>query len=414
MTREFLERLIQARKAEVKRLDEALGASEDIDEVRALGAILAEARGELRDIEDQLATLDDGPAPEPAVTESRSVNIGGVYGMNGFQAIERMTLGDHFVREVREAIPDFLAGRGGKIVAAPYEARAASDTHTVSPWSAPLTTVVDPSIVQEFRRPMVDSLFAQGALSGTSLTYFVEGPQEGAPGTVAEGAQKPQLHFANPTQVTESLKLIAGWINISKLMFPDLPFLVSEINGRLLYALGLVREQQLLNGDGTGENIRGLLNRSGLQTEAAASGADNADAIYRAISKVQELSGYSADGIIINPADYTRLRLSKDANGQYFGGGFFSGAYGSTGLAWEPPIWGVRTVVTPAVAAGTAVVGSFMQGATVYSNGGIVVTSTDSHEGNFTKNIVTTLAEERKLLAVRVPKAFCKVTLLSV
>jgi hypothetical protein len=54
----------------------------------------------------------------------------------------------------------------------------------------------------------------------------------------------------------------------------------------------------------------------------------------------------------------------------------------------------------------------FAQGATVYRKGGVRVESTNSHDDDFTSNLVTVRAEERLALAVRYPAGFCQVTLL--
>ncbi len=148
-----------------------------------------------------------------------------------------------------------------------------------------------------------------------------------------------------------------------------------------------------------------------MQTEAATDSTDNADALFRAMTKIQTATGLSADGIVINPADYQTLRLGKDGNGQYFGGGYFQGQYGNGAVDEQPPLWGVRTVVSPAVAAGTAVVGAFGVAATVYRKGGVRVESTNSHDDDFTNNLITTRIEERVALAVRIPAAFVQVTL---
>jgi HK97 family phage major capsid protein len=110
---------------------------------------------------------------------------------------------------------------------------------------------------------------------------------------------------------------------------------------------------------------------------------------------------------VINPADYETLRLKKDANDQYMGGGFFSGAYGGEpGIAWNLPIWGLRTIVTPAVAAGSPIVGAFNVGATVYRKGGVRVEATNSNQDDFVNNLVSIRAEERIAFAVRRPSAF--------
>ena len=179
------------------------------------------------------------------------------------------------------------------------------------------------------------------------------------------------------------------------------------IDNRLLYNLGLFEEAQLLTGSGAGTNLRGLLNRSGIQTRGLVGDAatGNADTIFKAMTDVETGTGLAADGIVINPTDYQTFRLSKDSNNQYYGGGFFTGPYGVGGVMEKPPLWGLRTVVTPAITAGTVLVGAFQQSSTLYRKGGVRVEATNSNEDDFIKNKVTIRAEERVALAVRVPAA---------
>lgn len=115
--------------------------------------------------------------------------------------------------------------------------------------------------------------------------------------------------------------------------------------------------------------------------------------------------------MVINPADYQAIRLSKDANGQYFGGGFFAGQYGNGGILQNPPLWGLRTVVTEAMTKGTVLVGAFKAGGTIYRKGGLTVESTNSHENDFTNDKITFRVKERLALQVKYPKAFVKVSL---
>ncbi|MCJ1687779.1 MULTISPECIES: phage major capsid protein [unclassified Rathayibacter] len=318
------------------------------------------------------------------------------------------SLGEHFIKTVG----DQLAGKkGSKFTLSAPEFKAAGDVQTVGSVFGPAVTDVDRNIVTGVRRRLtVADLLGSETISGSAITYFVEGALEGDFTTVAENGQKPQLHFADPTAVTEALKKIAAFIKESDEIIEDLPWYKSAVDGRLLYHLGLFEENQLLSGSGAGTNIRGLLNRVGIQTEAAANRTDNADALFRAITKVVTGSGFDADGIVINPADYQTLRLSKDGNGQYFGGGFFSGQYGNGGIQEQPPLWGLRTVVTPAITAGTALVGAYAQSASVIRKGGVRVESTNTDEDDFTNNRVTIRAEERLALAARQPAGFVKVT----
>lgn len=184
---------------------------------------------------------------------------------------------------------------------------------------------------------------------------------------------------------------------------------MSEINHHAQYNLKLQEEIQLLSGDGTDPNLRGILNRE-IQTKAQANDSDP-DRIFAATTDIATATGFSADAVVINPADYQAIRLSKDANGQYFGGGFFAGQYGNGGIMQNPPLWGLRTVVTEAVPKGTVLVGAFKAGGTIYRKGGLTVESTNSHENDFTNDKITFRVKERLALQVKYPKAFVKVAL---
>lgn len=377
---------VEAFKAEINRYDTQIQAAE-------------KSAGVIRGIADLAA---DG-AKDGQEGDARE---------RGFER-KNLSLGEHFVKHAGSRMKE-IKGISGASAAAP-EFKAATDTQVTT--GSGLTTVltdVDRTIIQGNRiRLTIADLLGQGTISGNAISYFVEGALEGAFTTVAETGAKPQLHAVDPTTVTDALKKIAGFVKFSDEMIEDLDFLVSEINLRLLYELARTEEVQLLTGNGTGSNILGLLNRSGIQTEvrgSTAAGDNMQDTLFRAMTKVQTGSGLDADGIVINPLDYQTLRLSRDANGQYFGGGFFTGPYGVGGVMEYPPIWGLRTVVTPAIAQGTALVGSFGQAGTVYRKGGVRVESTNSHASDFTSNLVTVRAEERVALAVRRPAGLVKVT----
>lgn len=390
----------------------------------AAQAIIDGAKGAERDLSaDEIATIEAKHADVKALDlkiETAAKSAALVTAIGGLSANEEpatpdakgaTTLGDHFAKAVGAEGFARLKERGGYTVSAP-EYKAATDPQLVPAAFSPLLTQVEQGVVRGFRRPLVTDLFGTGTISGNAVTYFTEGAIEGAFTTVAEGGQKPQIHVADPTPVTDSLKKIAAWFDTSDEMAEDLDFWRSEINNRGLYQLGLFEEAQVLTGPGTGSNLLGVLNRVGIQTETQAATGDSAqDAIFRAITKVQTATGLVAEGIVINPADYQALRLSKDANGQYFGGGFFSGEYGQGGVTLTPPLWGIPTIVSAAVPAKTVAVGAFKSAATVYRKGGVRVESTNSDLGKFTKNLITTRIEERLALAVRIPAAIVKVTL---
>lgn len=375
---------------------------DEVTEVKSHKETVERLGAEIKAIEDQgslIKGIADLSGGEPQDGRERS--------QEHLDAVK--SLGDHFVKHAGPRLKE-IRGLQGASAAAP-EYKAAGDTQTVgSVFQTPVLTQFDRTFVQAPRqRLVIADLLGQGVLSGNAISYFVEGVVEGGFTTVAETGAKPQLHVTDPTTVTDALSKIAGWIKLSDEMLEDLDFVVSEINSRLLYELARTEENQLLNGNGTGTNIRGILNRSGVQVQGFEGSA--ADSIFRGITACSTGSGLDADGVAINPLDYQDLRLSKDGNQQYMGGGFFQGQYGNGGIMEQPPIWGLRTVVTPAIPVGMALVGAFAQAATVYRKGGVRVESTNSHSDDFTHNLVTVRVEERIALAVRKPSGFVKVTL---
>ena len=300
-------------------------------------------------------------------------------------------LGEHFVNTVKAATP----GKRFDVSAPAF--KAATDTQTSPAGAVDYATTFDTNVVTAARTPLVvRDLFAAEQISGSTLVYLVEGAIQGAPAVTAEGAEKPQVHFADPTPKTVSLAKVACHIKESDEYINDYPFLASAINGRLLYELGLVEQNKL---------VTDLLATTGIQTgtyAATGTATDIADAILQAAMDVQSGSGFAADGILINPADWYILRAGK-YNGQYYGGGYF-------GAQDIPNIWGIPVCVSAAVTSGTVVVGAFKTCGSVVANGGVAVEAVNTNEDDFVKNLMTIRAEERLALAVRRPAGFKKLT----
>jgi HK97 family phage major capsid protein len=151
---------------------------------------------------------------------------------------------------------------------------------------------------------------------------------------------------------------------------------------------------------------RGNAGQCGLSTRSRsiAQGTDTAaDAIARQISAITIATGLKPDGVVLNPADFLLLQLSKNTGGDYYSGDPFATP--------EPPTpWGVPVVKTGVVAAGQALVGAFTTGAGLFRKGGIRVEASNFHSDFFVKNLVAIRAETRVALAVYRPSAFGEVT----
>lgn len=342
----------------------------------------------------------------------------------GDQAPQAKSIGDYFVQGAKSSGVLARLKSGNRVN--PFDmpeftgSKAAGDVikldNLQSTASHLVTPDIDRNIVTAYtQRPTIASWLGSGTITSNAIVYFVEkvwdDSTNGTFGMIAEGADKPGMTPPDYTEVTEVLKKLAGWIKLSMEMAEDAEFLVSEINNRLLFQLLVAEEAQLLNGDGTGQKIKGLLNREGVQKKISANAAGNLDAVYESMNAVFTKTGLRADGIVINPADYEKFRLQKDSNGQYLAGGPFTGQYGVGGILQDPPLWGLNTIQTTSIPAGKVLIGAGQAAATVYRKGGIRVETSNADRDDFTKNQFTILAEERLALAVRRPDAFVELTL---
>lgn len=379
--------------------------------------VSSEQLAELKAATDKVDEIDrriDSENEKAAVIDRlKSMNFDSKSG-KGAEPEAAKSLGEHFVKSASDRLASQAAGSRMEFSTPEFSKAAADPAKPPAGLADGWGTEYSRSIVNQRReRLVVADLMGSATVTLPTIKYLVEKSKrivEGAPATVAVAGAKPYVRFDDFDVVTESLSKIAALTKLADEMVEDYGFVADWINNQLIYELSVVEEQQLLNGDGAGSNLTGLLNRDGVQTHTAADGKWF-DGLFEAQSKIPLATNLTADGIMVNPADYQKLRLSKDANGQYLAGGPFTGQYGNGGIMIDPPVWGLRTVVTQAVPKGTAVVGAFRQGATVLRKGGLRVDSTNTNDKDFENNLVTLRAEERVGLMVPLPAAFVKVTL---
>ena len=269
---------------------------------------------------------------------------------------------------------------------------------------------IDPEIINAHReRLFLGDLFSQAPVTeGNSVTWFVEDPAiDGDWAAVGENALKPFVQFADPVEHSDTLKKIAGYYKVSDEVLEDAPRLAAHIDGKAIYRHDTTVDGQLLNGNGSGGNMRGVLQTSGIQsiTYAAADGI-TPDIMLDAIDAVENATDFEADAIVMNRSDYNALLKLKGGNGLYLAGGPFGD------FLRKPPIWGVPVYTTSKMAAGTVLVGAFRQGGTLFRKNGLQVTVYNQNENDAIYNRVTIVVESRELLAIEHPAAFVKVSAL--
>jgi HK97 family phage major capsid protein len=276
---------------------------------------------------------------------------------------------------------------------------------------APIQTpTVLPGIVDIRFQPLtIADLFPQGTTETPLIRYLVETTATNPNATVAEGGTKPEAALAF-TKVDETLHKIANFLPVTDEMLEDFEQIQSYIDNRLSLFIRQTEESQLLSGDGTGANLVGILNRSGLATSivkgtAPSVSTDNdMDAILRQITAIRTTAFLEPDAIVIHPSVWQTILLSKaTGTGNYFAGGPFVDAAGQT-------LWGKKVVTTTAVTAGTAIVGAFAQAGQIFRKGGLTVEASNSHANFFQLNQTAIRAETRIALAIYRPGAFGTVT----
>ena len=248
------------------------------------------------------------------------------------------------------------------------------------------------------RRMTVRDLITPGNMDGNALEYVKETGFTNNAGMVAEGAKKPESSMKFDL-VSTTAKVIAHYMKASRQILSDASQLASLIDGRLRYGLAFKEEQQLLNGDGTGQNLLGIIP----QATAFAAPFDpagtetNIDNIRLAFLQA-ELAEFPSSGVVMNPIDWTRIELLKDTTGRYIIGNP-QGIIGAS--LWNRPV-----VTTQAIAVDKFLAGAFNLGAQLYDRWQARVEVATENEDDFTRNLVTILAEERLALAVYRPEAF--------
>lgn len=246
------------------------------------------------------------------------------------------------------------------------------------------------------RRMTIRDLLTPGTMAGNTLEYVKEKVFTNNAGMVAEGGSKPESDMQLEL-VTTSAKVIAHWMKASKQILDDIPQLRSMIDQRLGYGLSLKEEQQILNGDNTGQNLNGIIPQASAYAPAIALADQNMLDVLRLAMLQAALAEYAATGHVLNPIDWAAIETLKDDIGRYIIGN----PQGST----APTLWGLPVVATQAITVRKFLSGAFQQGAQLFDRWESRI-EVGYVNDDFIKNMVTVLGEERLALAVYRPAAF--------
>jgi HK97 family phage major capsid protein len=237
-----------------------------------------------------------------------------------------------------------------------------------------------------YSSPLLD-VVGKVSTSSNAVSYVKWTPNpQAAASVVAEGALKPE---AAMTAAAQSVSLVtwAHWKEITRQALEDVPQIRSTVEGRLRQ--GLVRAIE--------DSIAANLIAATLPAVAAPAGSNLLTAIRMGVGTVQAAGYSNPNAVLLNPADYATLDILV-----------MNGANGSP--VTQSGFWGLKPIASTSVPLGTAWVGDFSAGVTLFTRGSAAIYLTDSHADNFIRNVLLLLAETRGLAVVGEPAAIAECT----
>jgi HK97 family phage major capsid protein len=353
-------------------------------------------------------------------TEAVSGKKMGFHPMMEADRESRISLGQQFIES--ETYQDlqksgYLKSEGVGFKTAPVTKKMAATDVVVSGSGGGAEALVTPfylpGILPLPQRPLtVKELFSNSPMGeGDQISYARQTLFDNAAAAVAQAGKagsptgaKPQssIGWARQTAVVTT---IATWMATTRQALSDASQIRSLIDNQGRLMIQIEEEDQLLSGDGVSPNLEGIQSIATVQT-LDLTGEDALDGIRHSKTMIRTgASRLTADAIVVHPDDSETIDLLKDDNNLYRGGNPIGN------FVFNQPIWSLRRVESEGVTAGTAIVGAFEAGATVFERQPITVYTSDSHSDFFIKNLIAVLFEERLAFPVFFPSAFVVITL---
>lgn len=238
-----------------------------------------------------------------------------------------------------------------------------------------------PGIIAPPDRAMtIRDLLMPGQTASGNIEYVKETGFTNAAAPVAEGAQKPKSDLTFD-MANAPVRTIAHLFKASRQILDDAPALRSYIDGRARYGLQFKEELQFLKGDGTGQNILGIQPQATAFSPAfTPQDATAIDQLRLAVLQVA-LAEFPADGFVLNPIDWAKIELTKDAQGRYI----IANPQGGIG----PTLWNLPVVATQAQTLNVFLTGSFKMAAQIFDRMEIEVLLSSENVDDFEKNMFT-------------------------
>ena len=269
-------------------------------------------------------------------------------------------------------------------------------SNNVSGGNVPVEQRLDGLDILPTRRIRLLDVVARGTAESNVISWVSQANKDGSAGGTTEGSLKNQIDFDIVVN-SESVKKRTAFIKVSTEMVDDISFMEAEIRNELMRELLLDVESQVYKGDGTGNNLRGIRTIatafSGTDFAGTVDNANEADVLTVAMNQIEVAEQDDPTYAFVHPNTITALKLIKTSttDRRYIDRLAF--------VAGTLTLDGMPIIKSTLVAKGEYLIGNFAA-ATVYDKGSIdMEVGRDSDD--FTKNLITILAEWRGLALVK-------------
>ena len=198
---------------------------------------------------------------------------------------------------------------------------------------------------------------------------------------------------------SETVKTVAHWIPATRQVLDDFVGLQAYVDMRLIEGLKDEEDDQILRGDGTGQNLSGLSNEATAYTDGTydQTGDTDLDKLVRMLTQLED-ANLVGTGYILHPRNWRVMQTTKSDGGGGAGTGPYvlGGPQGTT----PPMAWGLPVATTTRMTAGNAFVGAFATHVILWDRMTARVDVSTEHAEYFTQNMVAIRAEERLALTV--------------
>lgn len=256
-------------------------------------------------------------------------------------------------------------------------------------------------LVEAVTRPIqVTDLIPVFPISQPSFVYMEETTRTHSAAEKAEGVAYAESAFVW-TQRTSAVQKVTDSIPVTDEQLEDENQVRSLLEQRLAFGLRQRIDLQILVGDGSAPNLRGINNVASIQTQAK--GADPTIAAFmKALTKVRFTGRASPSGAVFHPNDWQDVVLTQNSNGDYLFGNPFSGP-------GPQSLLGIPVALSDAQTENTALVVDFVNFTRIDDRRGVMV-QTGYVGSQFTEGKITLRADARLAFTVTRAAAVCTLT----